>query len=185
MAGEIEEMTAEEAKVLRGSKALMDALLKNPKTRRDAEKLVKTLYPDTTTTDDLAEPYVKKIDGLEAKLDKFLKAQEDEKLDSKFNQQINELRTTRSYTDDGIEKIKKVMLEKGIPDAIAAADHWERQNPAPANVESNFAPTDWGFGRKTEDADMKLLFSDEDQWAEREARKVWQEEAQKKSQILT
>ena len=182
---EFVEMSAEEAKILRGSKALMDNLLKSPKTRRDAEKLVKTLYPETTTTDDLAEPYVKKIDGLEAKFDAFLKAQADEKLDSKFNQQLNELRTTRSYTEDGIEKIKKVMLDKGIPDAIAAADHWERQNPPTVNVESNFAPTDWGFGRKTDDKDLTLLFSDEDAWAEQEARKVWQEEAQKKSQIIT
>ena len=178
-------MTEEEAKVLRGSKALMDQLLKSPKTRRDAEKLVKTLYPETTTTDDLAEPYIKRMDGLEAKLDKFFKQQDGEKLDNKLNAQLNELRTTRSYTEDGIEKIKKVMVEKSIPDAIAAADHWERQNPPTVNVESNFAPTDWGFGRKSEDADLNLLFSDEDAWAEREARRVWQEEAQKKSQIIT
>lgn len=178
-------MTEEEAQVLRGSKALMDKLLKSPKTRRDAERLVKILYPETTTTDDLAAPYVQRMDGLEAKLDEFFKRQDGEKLDNRLNAQLNELRTTRSYTEDGIEKIKKVMVEKSIPDAIAAADHWERQNPPVQNVESNFAPTDWGFGRKTEDADLNLLFKDEDQWAEREARRVWQEEAQKKSQIIT
>ena len=178
-------MSEDEAKLLRGSKTLMDQLLKNPKTRRDAEKLVKTLYPDTTTTDDLAEPYVKRMEGLEAKLDEFFKRQDGEKLDAKLNAQLNELRTTRSYTEDGIERIKKVMVEKSIPDAIVAADHWERMNPPTANVESNFAPTDWGFGRKTDDKDLSLLFSDEDAWAEQEARKVWQEEAQKKSQILT
>jgi molecular chaperone GrpE (heat shock protein) len=178
-------MTEEEAKLLRGSKALMDQLLKNPKTRRTAEGLVKTLYPETTTTDDLAEPYVKRMDGLEKKLDEFFKRTDGEKLDNKLNAQLNELRTTRSYTEDGIEKIKKVMVEKSIPDAIAAADHWERQNPPTPNVESNFAPTDWGFGRKTDDKDLTLLFTDEDQWAEKEARKVWQEEATKKSQIIT
>ncbi len=182
---EFVEMSAEEAKVLRGSKALMDQLLKNKDTRRETEANIKKLYPDVTTSDDMAEPYVKKIDEIGSKLDKFLKAQEDEKLDSRLNQQLNELRTTRSYTEDGLEKIKKVMVEKGIPDAIAAADHWERQNPPTPNVESNFAPTDWGFGRKTEDTDLNLLFTDEDQWAEKEARKVWQEEAQKKSQIIT
>ena len=178
-------MSEDEAKLLRGSKTLMDQLLKNPKTRRDAEKLVKTLYPDTTTTDDLAEPYVKRMEGLEAKLDEFFKRQDGEKLDAKLNAQLNELRTTRSYTEDGIERIKKVMVEKQIPDAIVAADHWEKQNPPTPNVESNFAPTDWGFGRKTDDKDLSLLFSDEDAWAEQEARKVWQEEAQKKSQIIT
>jgi hypothetical protein len=179
------EMTEEEAKVLRGSKALMDQMLKSPKTRREAERLVKTLYPDTTTTDDLAEPYVKRMDGLEKKLDEFFKRQDGEKLDAHLNKQLNELRTTRSYTDEGIEKIKKVMVEKSIPDAIAAADHWERQNPPTPTIESNFAPTDWGFGRKSDDADLNLLFTDEDQWAEKTAQRVWLEEQQKKSQILT
>jgi hypothetical protein len=184
MAGEIEEMTAEEARVLRGSKALMDQLLKNPKTRRDAEKLVKTLYPDTTTTDDLAEPYIKRMDSLEAKLDKFFKQTDDDKLDSRLNSQIQELRD-RGFTDDGIEKVKQLMVKESIPNALAAAAFWEKQNPKPPEVPSNFSPTDWGFGRKSDDANLDLLFKDEDQWAEQEARKVWQEEATKKSQILT
>ena len=179
------EMSEEEAKVLRGSKALMDQLLKNPKTRRDAEKLVKTLYPETTTTDDLAEPYVKKIESVEAKLDKFLEGMKGRELDEKLNKQLNELRTTRSYTDDGIEKIKKIMVEKSIPDAIAAADHWERLNPPTVNVESNFSPTDWGFGRKNDDDSINALFKDEDAWAEKTARQVWAEEQSKKSQIIT
>lgn len=179
------EMTNEEATSLRAARTLMDQMLKSPKTRREAEKLVKILHPDTTTTEDLAAPYLAEVREIAKEFRDFRKGVADEKLDSKLNQQLNELRTTRSYTEDGIEKIKKVMVEKSIPDAIAAADHWERQNPPTVNVESNFAPTDWGFGRKSDDADLNLLFSDEDAWAEREARRVWQEEAQKKSQIIT
>jgi hypothetical protein len=46
-------------------------------------------------------------------------------------------------------------------------------------------PSDWGFGRKTEDANTKLLWEDEDAWAEQEARRVWAEETAKKGQIVT
>ena len=61
------EISEEEAKLLRGSKTLMDQLLKSPKTRRQAEKLVKELYPDTQTTDDIAAPYIERLDGIESR----------------------------------------------------------------------------------------------------------------------
>ena len=182
MADEI--MSEEEAKLLRGSKALMDQLLKNKATRRDAEKLIKKLYPETTTTDDLAEPYIQRVEGLEKKLDEFFKRQDGEKLDNKLNGQIQELRD-RGFTDDGIEKVKKLMVQESIPNALAAAAFWEQQNPPKPSAPAGYSPTDWGIGRKTDDADLTLLFQDEDAWAEKEATRVWQEESAKKGQILT
>jgi chemotaxis protein histidine kinase CheA len=178
------EMSEEEARTLRGSKTLMDNLLKSPKTRREAEKLVKTLYPETTTTDDVVEPYVQKIDALEKRLDEYLKGQEGKELDSKFNQQISQLRE-EGYTEEGIEKIKKLMVDEQLPNALAAAAYWEKKNPPKPAENSNFAPTDWGFGRKTEDKNLNLLFQDEDAWAEQEAKLAWDEETRKKGQILT
>jgi len=179
------ELTDEEVKLLRGSKALMDQLLKSPKTRREAEKLIKTLHPEAVTTDDVAAPYIERIDGLEKKIDKFLEGYQGEKLDGKLAKDFDFLRETRSYTKDGIEKIKQIMVEKQIPDAIVAADHWERQNPPPPPENSNFAPTDWGFGGDHKDnPDLELLFKDEDRWAEKEAKKAWDEET-KKNQIRT
>ena len=82
------EMSEDEARALKGSKALMDQLLKNPKTRRDTEKLVKTLYPETTITDDIAAPYVEDIKELRTEFKAFLKSQEDQKIESKFNGQL-------------------------------------------------------------------------------------------------
>jgi hypothetical protein len=46
-------------------------------------------------------------------------------------------------------------------------------------------PLDWGFGKKTDDPDLKMLFEDEDAWADKEARRAWSEETAKKGQILT
>lgn len=179
------ELSEDEVRLLRGSKTLMDNLLKSPKTRRQAEKLVKELYPDTQTTDDLAAPYVERLDGIEKKLDQFFKKQEVDQVEGKLSKDFDYLRGERSYTDEGIEKIKELMVKKSIPDAIAAADHWERLNPPKAQEPSAFQPTGWGIGAKTDDADLNLLFRDEDQWAENMARKVWDEESRKSGRILT
>lgn len=179
------EISEEEAKLLRGSKTLMDQLLKSPKTRRQAEKLVKELYPDTQTTDDIAAPYIERLNGIEEKLDKYFKSQDVEKVESKLQSDLDYLVKERSYTPDGLEKIKEIMVKKSIPDAIVAADHWERLNPPEAQAPSAFQPSGWGFGEKSDDADVALLFKDEDQWAERMATKVWNEETKKSGRILT
>ncbi len=183
------EISDENLRVLNGSKALLDKLLGSPKTRRQAEKLIKEHYPETVTSDDMAEPFVKevsgKVDDLSKEFKEFRKSLEGSKLDDKLSRDIQTLRAERDFTDEGIEKLKKLMVEKEIPDIIVAADHWERQNPPKTQEPSIMAPSDWGFGKKTDDEDLKLLFSDEDAWAEKEARKAWSEETAKKGQILT
>lgn len=179
------EISDEELTELRGAQKLMSQLLKSPKTRNMTEKAVKELYPETVTTDDVVAPYVAQIDALGKKFDAFVKSQEDNKLDSKLDTQLNYLKSEREFTDDGIEKIKKFMVERSIPDAIDAADLWEKRHPPMQQEPSILAPTDWGFGRKTDDADLKLLFEDEDAWAEKEAGRAWAEETKKRGQFIT
>lgn len=179
------EITEQEAKILGGAKALQDRLLGSPKTKRAYEALVKELYPDTVTTDDIAEPYVKEIKELRKEFTEYVKNSKGKELDSRLDRDIAMLKTDRDFTDEGIEKLKKLMVDKEIPDIVVAADHWERQNPPKAQEPSLISPTDWGFGRQTEDPDLKLLFQDEDAWAEREATKAWNEESKKRGQIIT
>ena len=151
------EMSEDEARALKGSKALMDQLLKNPKTRRDTEKLVKTLYPETTITDDIAAPYVEDIKELRTEFKAFLKSQEDQKIESKFNGQLQQLRD-QGYTEDGLDKIKKLMVDESLPNALAAAAYYEKQHPPEPMEPSALSPSDWGFGAPTDDEDTKLLF---------------------------
>ena len=179
------EITDAEAKILGGSKALLDKLLANPKTKRAAEKLIKEVHPEAVITDDIVEPYMAEFNELKKDFKEFVKDFKGAKLDSKLETDIAYLRKERDFTDDGIEKLKKLMVEKEIPDIVVAADHWERQNPPKVQEPSILSPTDWGFGRKTDDADLKLLFEDEDAWAEKEARRAWSEESAKRGQIIT
>jgi len=179
------EFTEEQARVLLGSQKLLDSLLKNPKTKRAAEKLVKELHPDVVTTDDIAAPYVERIDEIDKRLSKFLDKMEGDKAEDQFAKQIALLKNTRGFTDEGIDQVKKLMVEKSIPDAIVAADHWERLNPPKSQAPSTFSPQNWGIGAETDDPDLKLLFKDPDAWAEREAKRAWDEEVAKKGQIIS
>jgi len=174
----------QELQVLRGAKALHDKLLSG-KTRRRQEALIKELYPDTPTLDDIAEPYREEIKELRKEFKEYVDGEKGRRLDTKLEKDIDYLKAQREYTEEGIERLKRLTIEKEIPDIVVAADHWERSQPAKPQEVSIMQPTDWGIGRKTDDPDLKLLFEDEDAWAEKEARKAWAEETAKKGQIIT
>lgn len=179
------ELSDDEARVLRGSKALLDKLLANPKHKRGLERMAKDVEPSLVTTDDVLEPVESEIKELRKEFKEYLTTQKGRELDSKLEQGISYLKKERDFTDEGIEKLKKLMVDKEIPDIVVAADHWERQNPPKQQEPSIVAPTDWGFGRKSDDTDWNELFADEDAWAEKEARRAWAEESAKKGQIIT
>jgi len=180
------DISEEQLRILNGSKALLDKLLTG-KTRRRQEQLIKEHYPETQTVDDVAAPYVEEITALRKDLDEFKKELKGNKLDERLFSDIDYLKSNAggNWTDDGIDKLKKFMVEREIPSIKDAAAVWERRNPPAPQTPSTFQPTDWGFGRKTEDPDVKLLWEDEDAWADQEARKAWNEETAKKGQIIT
>lgn len=175
------EITDEEFKVLQGSRQLMDQLLKSPKTKRDTEKLIKTLHPETVVSTDYDEPIMERIGGLEKKLDDYFKSEADKRIDQQLTTGFDELRKS-GLTDDGIEQVKKIMLEKRIADPIVAGAFFEKMNPPKAAEPSSLTPTSWGFGGQSTDEDIKSLFADEDAWADRTAVRVWN---QAKQGILT
>lgn len=169
-----------ELDTLRKGRALLDELLRSPKTKRTVERQIKALHPDTIISDDFDEPLRDEIKGIGKKLDEFLTAQKTSADDAKLESAFDALRRDGGYSDEGIEKIKQVMKERTIPDPMAAAALYEKMNPPPKPQQpSSFAGTSWGFGAKTEEPDAKLLFEDEDAFAEKEASKFFQEQAAK------
>jgi hypothetical protein len=179
------EISDQELQVLRGSRALLDKLLSG-KTRRQAESLIKEHYPqEVTTTDDLLKPYADEVKDLKKIFSEYVDGEKGRKLDDQLSKDIYSLKTERSFTDEGIDTLKKYMVERQLPSIMDAADLWEHRNPPKQQEPSLISPTDWGFGRKSEDKDLELLFRDEDAWAEREAQKAWNEESRKRGQIIT
>lgn len=162
---------------LKGAYALLDKLLKDPKTRPDAERLVKVHKPDFPTTNEVIEPVNKQIEALTKKFDDYVRKVEDDRQDREADAAFDRLRKS-GYTDEGIGKIKNLMKERTIPDVEAAAALFEKQNPpaSPAKP-SGFESPNWGLGVENADDDTKLLFENEDRWAEKEAAKAWKEAA--------
>jgi len=167
-----------ELETLRKGKELLDSMLRSPKTKRGTERLIKQLHPETVITDDLEAPLADEIKAIGKKMDDFLTAQKANSDDARLDAAFERLRSDGGFTDEGIEKIKKLMVERKIPDPLDAAKLWNVENPPPKPQEpSQFAGTSWGFGAQTNESDTKLLFEDEDAFAEQESRKFFQEMA--------
>lgn len=169
-----------ELRTLRGASQLLDQLQAHPKTRRPFQQAVKEIHPDTITDEDRLKdaPEIQKLTSLEQRFDDFLKKQSDKETDGAMSAAFDRLKTQQSFTDEGIESVKRLMVERKIPDPEAAAALWEKQNPPkPIQPNSLFQSSGFGFGAKTDDPDLKLLFENEDAYAEREFFKAMNEPA--------
>jgi hypothetical protein len=175
------EIEESDLRALRGASELLEKMQSSPKARRTFQRALKEVAPDYVTDEDRLKeaPEVQKLDALEARLDKFLTAQETREQDSEREQAFARLRQTAGLQPEGEEKIKQLMVDRKIADPEAAFALWERQHPpAPLPKSGLFTSTSFGIGHKTDDADTKLLFEDEDAYAEREFFKVMNETAQ-------
>jgi hypothetical protein len=178
------EISDEELARLRGADKLLDKLLRQGKSenKRAVQKALKDIEPTYQTDDDFAAPYTAEIADLKKTVTDFIKEARDEKLEGKFQTTLDRYRLSdanpNGYTPEGIEKILTLMKERTIPDVEAGVALFERLNPPAPPPVAGMHPTSWGFGepgKDSTDEDRKLLFRDEDAWAEREAIKVFQE----------
>jgi hypothetical protein len=166
-----------ELAILRGAHKLLEQLHTSPKTRRQFQKAVKDLHPSTITDDDrVAEaPEVQRLAKLEKTVTDFIGDFTTRSQDAEINAAFGRLRD-QGYTDEGVEKIKKLMVDRKIADPEAGAALFDKINPASQLPPSGFQPTSWNFGGMgADEPDTKLLFENEDLWAEREAMKVIRE----------
>jgi len=161
----------------KGAFQLLDKLLKDPKTRAATEKAIKVHKPDFPTSEEVLEPVASDISELRKEFKAFIQKTEEEKQDRAADDAFDRLRKS-GYTDEGISKIKNIMKERTIPDVEAAAALFDKLNPpASPATPSGFEPKDWGLGIDSADEDTKLLFENEDRWAEKEAAKAWKDSA--------
>src|SRR5215831_3524545 len=156
------------ARMLRAQK-LVDELLRSPQTKRKFERTIKEIDPTFVGSDDFDEPIREEIKAIGDKLDSFLERHKTSEEDAKLEAAFSQLRTDGGFTDEGIDKIKKIMVDRNVADPFAAAAYYEKHNPPPAPQRpSSFNGLGWGFGAKTDDEDAKLLFDDEDAWTDKQ-----------------
>ena len=168
---------------LQAAEKLLEQLNSSPKSRKSLTAAIKEHYPQTRTEDDIAEEFaapireevqasLSEVKGMLQKLhdrdqrDQELRTLAD--LDTAFGR----LRSTYGYNEDGIDKIKSLMVDRSIPDPEAAAAPYERLNPAPVDTRSSWEPDGWNLREDAVDTDVQGLFTDPDRWADKEVGKI-------------
>ncbi len=172
------EISDEQLAVLTRAMTFLQEAASKPETRRDFERLAKKLRPEVETTDDIAaevaKPYVEQIEAVNSKIDDFLKAQADREAkaaetaaDRARDEAFSRLRQA-GYTDEGMDTIKKLMIDRAIADPEAAAALFDKMNPkVVAESGGSWEPDAWNFQEPVEGIDVKALFSDPDRWADK------------------
>lgn len=166
------EVDEAQANAWKAAHNLLDNLMRDPNIRPYQEKLIKHKFPKAVITED--DPRVKELRQVQAEMRNFKNERETEKIQARLDAGFERLRE-RDYTPEGIEKIKKLMIERNIPDPEDAAMVFEARNPPQNQNASLYGPQDWGLGQPTDDEDLKLMWKDEDAWLNREIGKVFSE----------
>lgn len=133
------------------SKRLLDMLGKNPKHRAALLQMMKDANPEMAIPEiDAAKPVLDKVDALAKDFADYRKANEDEKTErdkkareSRAGSEVEQGRIKlrkAGYTPEGVEKIEKLMGERGLIDYEAAAALFDRQTPPDMPV----LPTNFG-----------------------------------------
>jgi hypothetical protein len=183
------ELTDQQFAALTNAAKFLEEAASKPETRREFEKMAKKLRPEITTTDDLAEQYAapiaEKLEATNKRLDDWLASQETEKTeaaqrvaDEARDAAFGRLRAD-GFTDEGLEKIKGIMIDRSIPDPEAAAALYEKQNPKPVEGTSSWEPANWDIKGRAVDVDIEGLFKDPDGWSDRLVYDVLRDERSK------
>jgi len=187
MAVEIEESELEQ---LQKAYGLLSELSTKPDAKRHFERALKTVVPTVETDDDrealaqeLAKPHLDKIEALTGKIEEMFKRDEDRRAeDAKRAEEADlmgrfgRLAAQEGLTEEGLERVKKLMLERSIPDPEAAFALLKRNEPEPVVRTWQSTRFDNDFGQKT--TDLKKLFADEDRWLDEEIGNIMDEFAQ-------
>ena len=144
------EIDQAELDALRRVQGFADAALANPKTREDMLRINKALNPDKPIPElDATDRVLGVVKVVEEKLDGVLKTigkAEEDRLEREAKAGIQSridagqaLLRRHNYTAEGIDKIEKLMLERGIGDYEAGMALFASLNPpsAPADASSS------------------------------------------------
>ena len=170
--------------LLQKSHEVLMKLNGDAQTRPLLEKALKHHFPDVTTEEETAERLVKPqieaftrdvvtplADELKA-LREARAAEQQARTQSQLEDAFTEIRRKRGFTDEGVDAIKKLMVDRSIADPFAAAALFAEQNPPVETNAPGWSPTHWNIEQSVTDYDLKGLFENEDAWADNMAAKA-------------
>jgi hypothetical protein len=166
--------------LLQKLKVLHDTLYSSADTGMELKQLIKKKFPSVSIPEiDVPAPHVARMSSLEKKLDTFIQKLSDDRDDQEFSRQLGEVRSEFSLTDDGMELVKRTMIDRKIADPWAAAAYVQHKTPTPAQP-SGVGASKWNFlsAEKDGDADMKELLDDPEGWLDKQIPIILNEERQ-------
>jgi len=159
----------DEADLLRYKRqeGLLATALKNPSARKKLAEAVKVVSPEDPLAKeaDVVDPAEKRFSDMEKALADERAAREADKAERERNEKLGSLQAQQEkgfqalrdqkWTPEGIEKVKKVMEEKGILDVEIAANWVESQTP-PQNPITPAGSGAWSFVDTIPDGDSDI-----------------------------
>jgi hypothetical protein len=128
------EISDAELAELRGAHRLLDAVIKNPETKDDAARILKKLNPKAAVPEyDLKVAVGKALQQRDERIAKLEKMITDEKVDAKFNRDLDAAAARHGITEEARPKVLKLMQDRNIYDPEAATLLFLNQNP-PAEI---------------------------------------------------
>lgn len=159
--------------------ALLNQLNGDARSQPLLEQAIKVHHPEVTTEEERlqaqVQPHLKPVlEGIEAIKARFAKEDEDKAardqaaVESEITTAFERLAQT-GYTEDGLGKIKQLMVDRKIADPEAAAALFDRLNPATTVGADSYTPQTWDLAAAHGGAlgDHKLLFENPDAWTEK------------------
>lgn len=178
-------LTEEQYATMKRAVDFLQEAATKPETRRQFEKMAKVIRPEIETTEEIAAaaaaPYVEELKGVKGQLEDFLKAQTERETAAReeaANRQLDDAfgrLKADGYTEEGLEKIKGLMVTRSIADPEAAAALFDRMNPKPSDIPGAWEPDHWDIRANAVENDVEGLFKDPDKWADRQVYSILNE----------
>lgn len=174
-------ITPERLALLERSHNMLQKLNGDARTRAPLEAAIKVHYPQVVTEEDTAQRLVgPHLDAFKtevvAPLTEALKAlnergerEESSRIEQRLTDAFSDLQNSRHFTPEGIEAVKRMMVENSIADPYAAAARFNELNPPPSTEVPGWTPQQWNMESTLSDIDVKGLFANEDVWADKAA----------------
>lgn len=166
---------------LRQAAQVLQTLNGDPASRAHLETALKVKYPHVETEAEvgarLAAPHLERFQAeVATPLMDELKAMREERqaaaareTEANLNAAFATMRRERGFTDDGIEAVKKLMVDNNIADPMAAAARFQELNPPAPEPTTGFAPPSWNYAETVSDQDIAGLMKDPDSWGDKMA----------------
>jgi hypothetical protein len=171
------EIADNELAILRRAYGLLDTLYADKDVGLEFKQMLKKKYPNASVPEiDAAAPHVARLEAFEKKFDDFVQRQQEREQDTNLDRSFAALRDA-GYTDDGIEAVKKLMVDKKIPDPEVAAAYFDKTQPKSGPSRPGYSSSRFNIieSEGENDESFKQLMSDPEGWLENEVTAVLSE----------